>query len=246
MTLEELQAAANNGDIDAMISLGEQCLEGRTLNACKDALNWFDMAAQKDSAYAAAKASAICALIAETYMSNGALGQETFGFWQKTILHALGAMKDPDDPDFEENSDLLWKLLDKGFLGVACLQYMNEQAAAALETLKRIDPPNTPELINAAKLLKVVCMVDAVGDSAINEIISVFNSVFSDKEYVATISDTSVLEQLIFACAANIYGVMLRKGIGTPVNPQLADAVLDYAYNALSEDVAKKGLRPQS
>lgn len=246
MTLEELQAAANNGDIDAMISLGEQCLEGQTLNACKEALYWFNMASQKDSAYAAVKASAICALIAETYMSNGALGQETFDFWQKTTLHALNTMKNPSDPDFETNSNLIWKLLDKGFLGMAFLQYMNKQVNTAFQTLKSIDPPNTPELINAAKLLKATCMIDVAGDSAISEIISVFNSIFSDKEYVDLISDTTVLEQLIFSIAAKLYVIMLRRGIGTPADPQLADAVLDYAYNALSEDIAKRGLRPQS
>ena len=43
MTLEELQAAANNGDIEAMISLGEQSLEG---GSYKTAINWFAMAAQ--------------------------------------------------------------------------------------------------------------------------------------------------------------------------------------------------------
>ena len=245
MTPEELQTAANSGDIEAMISLGEQSLDGRTINSYKTAVDWFAMAAQKGSAYAALKASAISADISETYMSNAMCGQEAFDFWQKTTMYALDAMKDPSDPDFQDNSGLVMKLLEKGFLGMAFLQYANRQAEQALNTLKSIDPPTTPHLVNAANLLKAVCMVDVTGDSAINEIISIFNSVFTNAEYVSLMPDASVLEQLIFAFAAKIYAVILREGLGTVANPQLADAVLDYAYNALSEDVAKQGLRPQ-
>lgn len=242
MTLEELQAAANNGDIDAMISLGEQSLDGGTIGSYKTAIDWFAMAAQKGNCYAALKASALCADVAETYMSNSMCGRETFDFWQKTTLHALDAMKDPSPDSF----DLALGLLEKGLLGTAFLQCLIKQSAQALGTLKSIDRPTTPQLVYAVKLLKAVCVIEVSDDTPLGEIVSTFNSVFCDKEYTTLISDASVLEQMIFACGAKVYTVMLQKGLGTTANPQLADAVLNLAYNSLTEDAAKKTLLPQN
>lgn len=242
MTLEELQTAANNGDINAMISLGENCLETKTVNSFIAAINWFAMAAKEGNAFAALKASATSADVAETCMSHSICGRETFEFWQKTTLHALDAMKDPSPDSF----DPAMKLLEKGLLGMAYLQYLNNQSSQAIGTLKSIDTPTTPQFTYAVKLLKAVCVIEVSDDAPLGEIFSVFNSVFCDKEYIALISDASILEQMIFSCGANMYAAMLRRGAGMTANPQLADAVLNLAYNSLSEEAAKKPLLPRN
>lgn len=243
MTLEELQAAANNGDIEAMISLGEQCREESTIGSYKTAINWFAMAAQKGSCYAAIKASALCADVAETYMANSRYGEDTFNFWKQTSLYALDAMKDPSDPDFEKNSALVWKLFEKGILGMAFVQCISGQYEAALEQLKSVGTSEESKFLKEARLLKgfcITCIAYTMEDA--KRALSLFAPVFNDKEYMASVASKSVLEQMILASAAHQFAYIVRKGIVEPENPRLADAIIKLAYDSVSEDVAKQAI----
>lgn len=243
MTLEELQAAANNGDIEAMISLGEQCREESTIGSYITAIKWFAMAAQKGSCYAAIKASALCADVAEAYMEISRYGENTFNFWKQTSIHALDAMKDPADPDFERNSALVWKLFEKGILGMAFVQCISGQDEAALEQLKSIGTSEESKFSKEVCLLKGFCissMVYTMEDA--KRALSLFAPVFNDKEYMASVASKSVLEQMILASAAHQFAYIVREGIVEPENPRLADAIIKLAYDSVSEDVAKQAI----
>lgn len=243
MTLEELQAAANNGDIEAMISLGEQCREESTIGSYITAIKWFAMAAQKGSCYAAIKASALCADVAEAYMEISRYGENTFNFWKQTSMHALDAMKDPADPDFERNSALVWKLFEKGILGMAFVQCISGQDEAALEQLKSIGTSEESKFSKEVCLLKGFCissMVYTMEDA--KRALSLFAPVFNDKEYMASVASKSVLEQMILASAAHQFAYIVREGIVEPENPRLADAIIKLAYDSVSEDVAKQAI----
>lgn len=243
MTMEELQAAANNGDIEAMISLGEQCREEGTLGSYTTAIEWFAMAAQKGSCYAAIKASALCADVAEAYMEISRYGENMFNFWKQTSMYALDAMKDPADPDFERNSALVWKLFEKGILGMAFVQCISGQDEAALEQLKSIGTSEESKFSKEVCLLKGFCissMVYTMEDA--KRALSLFAPVFNDKEYMASVASKSVLEQMILASAAHQFAYIVREGIVEPENPRLADAIIKLAYDSVSEDVAKKAI----
>lgn len=243
MTLEELQAAANNGDIEAMISLGEQCREESTIGSYITAIKWFAMAAQRGSCYAAIKASALCADVAEAYMEISRYGENTFNFWKQTSMHALDAMKDPADPDFERNSALVWKLFEKGILGMAFVQCISGQDEGALEQLKSIGTSEESKFSKEVCLLKGFCissMVYTMEDA--KRALSLFAPVFNDKEYMASVASKSVLEQMILASAAHQFAYIVREGIVEPENPRLADAIIRLAYDSVSEDVAKQAI----
>ena len=76
----------------------------------------------------------------------------------------------------------------------------------------------------------------------VKQALSLFAPVFNDKEYMASVANKSILEQMILASAAHQFANIVRKGIVEPENPRLADALIKLAYDSVSEDVAKQAI----
>lgn len=225
------EKTAVDSRIEEMLSTAEECLETGTIKGYDAAIEWFSKAEELGSEYAALRAAKCCAAVAEFYLKNAVFNEEAFEYWQKASVHALKAMATPDTEYYEEALGLA----ENGIIGMAFVQYMNNNAGA-IENLKMVGTKDRADV----RLMKALCLFETADSAeAFKACANVFGNYLTDESYLANIGERWCIEQVLTALATVNYCNMINKGFIVGKDAQSAKAIFDRVYNELTFDAAK-------
>lgn len=235
---EEVTLSTNTDkDVEAMLDAADRCLAKGTVGGCKEALEWFSAAAEHGNHSASLSAAMCCENIAEACMEHSIYNQETFDYWKNTSLHAMNAMRAYDSDDYES----ALALSQKGLVGMAFCSYIAKQTGNAMNQLEMIGSYERSD----AHLLKALCMLrSASTNDDVQKIYVIFGHFLFDREYLSGVAEKGILEQMIVSASALLFYSMLNKGVGSVISQDtnLAATVINWAYESLTFEVAKKPL----
>lgn len=223
--------------IEEMVAKAEQCIKGGKIRDYIDAAEWFSKAEECGDDLSALKAAACCSDIAEAFIKQSLYGGETFEYWKKSTLHAMAAMRKPDNGYFE----YAMQYMRKGLVGMAFANYMGKQADNAMNEIGMIGDTDRAD----ACLLKALCLIEvATSDDELKESERLFKAFLCDEDYMSGVGEKGTLEQVIVSAATLVYHNVLTKGVGNSIlkDESLAAAVANYAYSNLTLEVARKPL----
>ena len=244
MDLEQTIAAANRGDTEAMLDLGEYYMNSRniTLADAKKALELFSRCAKKGDNYGALRAADICKVLGPLYEKNGDLDtaarlyQDGLAFTNQVLI---------TERSNQDRVTLATDIRDEHLYGLAKFCYHKNDLQGALDRVLDMKKSDARTAI-----MKAACMTGIekyANPQGYETAFQLFLSALQkDEPYVAggEIANASLLEQTVMLSAAGMFALCLDRGV-LEGGPQLKYQIYHIVSNAITWDYGQKLLKEQ-
>lgn len=245
MTIDEAIKLANEGNAEAMMSLGGHYFGE---NEFDEAEKWYTMAANKGVTLAAYLNMTISVLSGRIRQVHGA--------WQEIIeinnrlLHWASVVLNDNDFDYanyEINKDEIYNDIFEAYYNIAHALYWSENYTDSINYLKKIGE-NCLQY-QKSRVLMGICYGElarinignknyAEAEELFKTVVNILSIVNPNSNYIPNKNEYH--EQMVFAKAAFCLTMAYVNGIGTPVkNIDYAHDILESALSKVTEDDAK-------
>lgn len=241
MSLEEMIAAANGGDIQAIYDIGGHYLKE---NDYQKALEWYSKGTEVGDVLCAMQGGNLCNAIASSYENSMKFG-DALDWWNRALKFAnqVAGKQDLDD----EMKGIILTISNETLYKISAVGILSQNYKEAYETanILNVTEPRKDLLLSLCAGKVEDDLSDAETIEAYQKGFDLFTKGFfgNDEKYATRegIGATGKLEQYIFAMATcSAVGMLIAGIVGNPdKNPELGQSLLSAAYGALTSEEAK-------
>lgn len=238
MTIEEAIQLAENGDIGAIISLGDYYMKQNTGEGIEEAVKWYEKAAQKNVVYAihmTVLGKKILAYAGLQIASHGEFGTDfLLDDWNEVYDWAAKELECinnnvPGSERIDVNEAV--KNFEEASYYLALCYYWGDKYLAVKDLVCDFDDVRS-QILHGAALLQL-----AETNSEVAKAFKHLDAIIKNAEYAA--SNKAALEEDVYALAA-LQISMMYKNAGSQSDMESAVGVLNYVLNAVKNDNNKQ------
>ena len=238
MTIEEAIQLAENGDIGAIISLGDYYMKQNTGEGISQAVEWYEKAAQKNVVYAilmTVLGKKILAYAGLQIASHGEFGTDfLLDDWNEVYDWAakeLECIKNnvPGSERIDVNEAI--KNFEEASYYLALCCYWGNKYSMARDLVCDFEDVRA-QILNGASCLQL-----AETNNEYAKAFKQLESIIKDAEYAS--ANKAALEEDVYALSA-LQVSMMHKNAGSQSDMESAVSVLNYVLNAVKNDNNKQ------